>query len=79
MILPRDLRQTLARDFTLSTPTVAARERSFDGTEKFLLRLADGRQVESVFIPDTPAMSVRGLRETHFDNGIVGNRSGSRR
>ena len=28
-----------------------------DGTEKFLLRLADGRQIESVFIPDTPAMT----------------------
>jgi 23S rRNA (adenine2503-C2)-methyltransferase len=56
--LPRDLRVTLAADFTLTTPTVAARERSADGTEKFLLRLADGRQIESVFIPDTPAMTL---------------------
>ena len=28
-----------------------------DGTEKFLLRLADGKHIESVFIPDTPAMT----------------------
>jgi 23S rRNA (adenine2503-C2)-methyltransferase len=36
---------------------VVARERSTDGTEKFLLELADGRQIESVFIPDTPSMT----------------------
>jgi 23S rRNA (adenine2503-C2)-methyltransferase len=55
--LPRDLRATLASDFALTTPTIVARERSTDGTEKFLLRLADGRQIEAVFIPDTPAMT----------------------
>jgi 23S rRNA (adenine2503-C2)-methyltransferase len=55
--LPRDLRAALAADFVLTTPDVVARERSTDGTEKFLLRLADGRQIESVFIPDTPAMT----------------------
>ncbi|OFW39321.1 MAG: 23S rRNA (adenine(2503)-C(2))-methyltransferase [Acidobacteria bacterium RIFCSPLOWO2_12_FULL_67_14b] len=53
--LPRELRTTLAADFTLTTPDIVTRERSTDGTEKFLLRLADGRQIESVFIPDTPA------------------------
>src|SRR5204863_4267488 len=55
--LSRDLRATLARDFTITTPAVAAREKSTDGTEKFLLRLIDGRQLESVFIPDTPSMT----------------------
>lgn len=55
--LSRELRATLARDFTISTPIVAGRERSIDGTEKFLLTLADGKQVESVFIPDTPAQT----------------------
>ena len=34
---------------------LAHRETSADGTEKFLLRLADGRNIESVFIPDTPS------------------------
>jgi 23S rRNA (adenine2503-C2)-methyltransferase len=55
--LPRDLRAALAREFEIHTPQVVSRERSADGTEKFLLRLADGRNIESVFIPDTPNMT----------------------
>jgi 23S rRNA (adenine2503-C2)-methyltransferase len=55
--LSLELRAALARDFTLTTPALAHRETSIDGTEKFLLRLADGRHIESVFIPDTPAMT----------------------
>ena len=55
--LSRDLRGTLASQFCLTTPKIVNRERSSDGTEKFLLRLADGRAIESVFIPDTPAMT----------------------
>jgi 23S rRNA (adenine2503-C2)-methyltransferase len=55
--LSRELRATLASDFTLTTPALALREVSVDGTEKFLLRLADGTHIESVFIPDTPAMT----------------------
>jgi 23S rRNA (adenine2503-C2)-methyltransferase len=55
--LSRELRETLARDFELTTPELVTRERSADGTEKFLLRLTDGRQIETVFIPDTPAMT----------------------
>lgn len=55
--LPRDLRTAVAEAFRISTPQLASRERSSDGTEKFLLRLEDGRHIESVFIPDTPAMT----------------------
>jgi len=55
--LPRALRADVARAFGLSTPALEHRERSTDGTEKFLLRLADGRHIESVFIPDTPSMT----------------------
>ncbi len=55
--LPRDVRAALTADFTIATPQVASRERSTDGPEKFLLRLADGKHIESVFIPDTPAMT----------------------
>jgi 23S rRNA (adenine2503-C2)-methyltransferase len=55
--LGRDLRAQLARDLDLSTPTVARRERSADGTTKFLLQLADGHLIESVFIPDTPSQT----------------------
>ena len=55
--LSRPLRATLAGSFTLTTPQVVKRERSVDGTEKLVLRLADGKLIESVFIPDTPAMT----------------------
>ncbi len=52
--LPRELRASLVAEFTLTTPTLAHRDISTDGTQKFLLRLADGATIESVFIPDTP-------------------------
>ena len=55
--LSRGLRATLAQQFTLTTPALAHRETSTDGTEKFLLRFADGRHIEAVFIPDTPSMT----------------------
>ena len=55
--LSRELRATLAGEVRLTTPALAQREISVDGTEKFLLRLADGQHIESVFIPDTPAMT----------------------
>src|SRR5581483_11510359 len=55
--LSRELRQILAEQFAVSTPTLVHRENSIDGTEKFVLRLHDGRLIESVFIPDTPAMT----------------------
>jgi 23S rRNA (adenine2503-C2)-methyltransferase len=53
--LSRELRATLASDFTFTTPRILSRERSSDGTEKFLLGLGDRSRIESVFIPDTPA------------------------
>ena len=38
----------------MSLPDVVQHDVSEDGTQKFVLRLADGKQIESVFIPDTP-------------------------
>src|SRR3954453_2151340 len=55
--LPRELRAAVAANFRLTTPALVQRETSIDGTEKFVLRLSDGRAIESVFIPDTPAMT----------------------
>src|SRR5204862_1765663 len=55
--LPRGLRQILIDQVMISTPALVTRERSIDGTEKFLLCLADGLQIESVFLPDTPSMT----------------------
>jgi 23S rRNA (adenine2503-C2)-methyltransferase len=55
--LGRELRARLASSFAIATPEVVRRERSTDGTTKFLLRLADGQLIESVYIPDTPAQT----------------------
>jgi 23S rRNA (adenine2503-C2)-methyltransferase len=55
--LPRELRAAVAANFRLTTPALVQRERSTDATEKFVVRLADDRTIESVFIPDTPAMT----------------------
>ena len=55
--LSRDLREQLADAFDIQTPHVVRKERSTDGTTKLLLRLADGKQIESVFIPDTPSQT----------------------
>lgn len=52
--LSRELRAALAERATVSLPEVVQHQVSEDGTQKFVLRLADGRQIESVFIPDTP-------------------------
>ncbi|MGE0359911.1 MAG: 23S rRNA (adenine(2503)-C(2))-methyltransferase RlmN [Vicinamibacterales bacterium] len=55
--LPRELRTTLAEAFRISTPAIVRHERSADGTQKLVLRLDDGRHVECVYIPDTPAQT----------------------
>src|SRR3954452_3197527 len=55
--LPRELRAHLSSTFVATTPSVERVERSSDGTTKFLLRLADGKHIESVYIPDTPAQT----------------------
>jgi len=55
--LSREMREQLAEAFDIRTPEVIRTERSSDGTTKLLLRLADGKQIESVFIPDTPSQT----------------------
>jgi 23S rRNA (adenine2503-C2)-methyltransferase len=55
--LSRPLRDRLAATFTIAPPAVESRQVSTDGTTKFLLRLADDRHIEAVFIPDTPAQT----------------------
>jgi 23S rRNA (adenine2503-C2)-methyltransferase len=50
--LPASLRSALADEFELPRLTVAARQRSTDGTEKFLFRLHDGEAIETVAIPE---------------------------
>ena len=50
--LSKAFRARLAERFALPRPEPAADQVSADGTRKWLLRLADGREVETVFIPD---------------------------
>src|SRR5688572_4967803 len=55
--LSRTLRLRLQDQFVTTTPQIVSDEVSSDGTRKLALELADGRHIESVFIPDTPSMT----------------------
>jgi len=50
--LSQTLRAALTGRARVSRPAVAQVQRSLDGTRKFLLRLADEEEIESVLIPD---------------------------
>jgi 23S rRNA (adenine2503-C2)-methyltransferase len=52
--LPGSLVTRLEREATVGRPEITFRHVSADGTRKWLLRFPDGRQVETVFIPDGP-------------------------
>jgi 23S rRNA (adenine2503-C2)-methyltransferase len=48
----KELRAALAGAFDLSRPEVVERQVSVDGTRKWLIRMAPGVEVETVYIPD---------------------------
>ena len=50
--LPVALRQRLAATHCVSLPVLATTARSVDGTERYLVELADGETVETVWMPD---------------------------
>ena len=50
--LPKPLRARLAEDLPLGLPAVDRVYDSSDGTRRYLLRLADGKTVETVWMPD---------------------------
>ena len=50
------LRQTLAQTYDLGNLTLVRRQGSRDTTQKFLFRLSDGRMIECVLIPASPAL-----------------------
>ena len=50
--LAKSFRARLADSFVVARPEVATELISHDGTRKWLLRLADGNEVETVYIPD---------------------------
>ena len=50
--IARPLRERLAERYRISRPEVASEQISADGTRKWLLRCADGNEIETVFIPE---------------------------
>jgi 23S rRNA (adenine2503-C2)-methyltransferase len=50
--LAKDYRAMLASRFVIETPEVVTREVSADGTRKYLVRIAGGHEVETVYIPE---------------------------
>jgi len=50
--LPGRLREALEADFAVGQPEIQSRVPSADGTVRYLLRLADGKTIEAVFLPE---------------------------
>ena len=50
--LPGALRGELGGRFSIQRPEISSHQRSSDGTHKWLLKFADGQEVETVFIPE---------------------------
>ena len=50
--LAKDYRAFLAERFEIALPEVVTRQISDDGTRKYLLRIAGGHEVETVYIPE---------------------------
>src|SRR5580704_8018709 len=50
--LAKPVRDKLAEHFTVDRPTVSQDQKSGDGTRKWLLKMADGQEIECVHIPE---------------------------
>ncbi|HET7851901.1 MAG TPA: 23S rRNA (adenine(2503)-C(2))-methyltransferase RlmN [Methyloceanibacter sp.] len=50
--IAKEFRAELARSFTLARPEIVTEQVSSDGTRKWLLRLDDSKEVETVYIPE---------------------------
>jgi 23S rRNA (adenine2503-C2)-methyltransferase len=62
--ISKGLRDRLARELPLGLPEVDRRYDSVDGTRRYLLRLGDGKTVETVWMPEV-------VREGGADEGAV--------
>ncbi len=52
-VLPSDLRRSIASaGYIIGTPQIVQAARSIDGTERYLVQMADGETVETVWMPD---------------------------
>src|SRR5271156_4780331 len=50
--LPKPLREHLSAELPLGLPEIERRYDSADGTRRYLLRLVDGKTVETVWMPE---------------------------
>ncbi len=50
--LAKDYRAKLAENFVIAVPEIVSRQVSADGTRKYLLRVAGGHEIETVYIPE---------------------------
>jgi 23S rRNA (adenine2503-C2)-methyltransferase len=50
--IAKEFRAELDRSFSLARPEIVTEQVSLDGTRKWLLRLYDGKEVETVYIPE---------------------------
>ena len=50
--LAKDFRALLADNFTITLPEIVTKQASSDGTRKYLVRIAGGHEVETVYIPE---------------------------
>jgi 23S rRNA (adenine2503-C2)-methyltransferase len=51
--LSKEYRVLLAENFVVAIPKVVSKQVSFDGTRKYLVQIAGGHEVETVYIPET--------------------------
>ena len=51
--LSKEYRVLLAENFVITLPEVVSKQVSVDGTRKYLVRIAGGHEVETVYIPET--------------------------
>ena len=51
--LSKEYRALLAENFVINLPEVVSKQVSVDGTRKYLVRIAGGHEVETVYIPET--------------------------
>ncbi|MDE2029905.1 MAG: 23S rRNA (adenine(2503)-C(2))-methyltransferase RlmN [Alphaproteobacteria bacterium] len=51
--LAKPAREKLAEHYVIARPSVSQHQKSKDGTQKWLLKMADGQEVECVHIPET--------------------------
>jgi 23S rRNA (adenine2503-C2)-methyltransferase len=56
--LPKPLRDQLAEKLPVGVPAIEKRFQSTDGTRRYLLRLADGKTVETVWMPEAERSTI---------------------